>query len=108
MAQELDQSARASREWQNTPLQLHKEEPYPNITAVSDDANSAGSDGGRSTHVPMRMKLIAVLMVSLIGFGSHWSSGVTGAMKSTLKKVTFVFQRCRKTSLTQWILGASD
>jgi hypothetical protein len=24
----------------------------------------------------------------LIGFGGHWSSGVTGAMKSTLKKVS--------------------
>jgi len=31
--------------------------------------------------------LISVLLISLIGFGGHWSSGVTGAMKSTLKKV---------------------
>ncbi len=57
------------------------------IAAVSDDALTIRSKGGRSTHVPMRMKIFAVLMVSLIGFGSHWSSGVTGAMKSTLKKV---------------------
>lgn len=56
--------------------------------ALSDDARSVHSEGGRATHVPMRMKLFAVLMVSLIGFGSHWSSGVTGAMKSTLKKVS--------------------
>jgi hypothetical protein len=47
----------------------------------------AGSDSGRSTHVPLRMKLLSILMVTAIGFGSHWSSGVTGAMKSTLKKV---------------------
>jgi len=25
-------------------------------------------------------------MVSAIGFGSNWSSGITGAMKSTIKK----------------------
>jgi hypothetical protein len=37
--------------------------------------------------VPLRMKLLSILMVTAIGFGSHWSSGVTGAMKSTLKKV---------------------
>jgi hypothetical protein len=35
------------------------------------------------------MKLLSILMVTAIGFGSHWSSGVTGAMKSTLKKVRF-------------------
>jgi hypothetical protein len=38
-------------------------------------------------HIPLRLKIIAVLLVSAIGFGGHWSSGVTGAMKSTLKKV---------------------
>lgn len=38
-------------------------------------------------HIPLRLKIIAVLLVSAIGFGAHWSSGVTGAMKSTLKKV---------------------
>jgi hypothetical protein len=45
----------------------------------------AGSQGSDS--VPLRMKLLSILMVTAIGFGSHWSSGVTGAMKSTLKKV---------------------
>lgn len=45
------------------------------------------SDDGRSAHVPLRLKIIAILLVTAIGFGSHWSSGVTGAMKSTLKKV---------------------
>lgn len=56
-------------------------------TPVDSDARSERSAGGRSTKVPVTMKLVAVLLVSLIGFGSHWSSGVTGAMKSTLKKV---------------------
>jgi hypothetical protein len=29
-------------------------------------------------------------LVTATGFGSHWSSGVTGAMKSTVKKVCIV------------------
>lgn len=40
-----------------------------------------------SSKVPWSMKVIAVMLVTAIGFGSHWASGVTGAMKSTLKKV---------------------
>ncbi|KAH0419969.1 major facilitator superfamily transporter [Colletotrichum camelliae] len=35
---------------------------------------------------PTYWKLIAVLMISCISFGSSWSSGITGALKSTLKK----------------------
>lgn len=63
------------------------------VAAVNDGGSSGGdaasvrTAGGRSTHVPLRMKIISVLLVTAIGFGSHWSSGVTGAMKSTLKKV---------------------
>jgi hypothetical protein len=36
--------------------------------------------------VPLKWKLGSILMVSAIGFGSNWSSGITGAMKSTIKK----------------------
>lgn len=36
--------------------------------------------------VPLKWKLASILMVSAIGFGSNWSSGITGAMKSTIKK----------------------
>ncbi|KFZ00644.1 hypothetical protein V501_10592 [Pseudogymnoascus sp. VKM F-4519 (FW-2642)] len=36
--------------------------------------------------VPLSFKIISVALVAGIGFGSSWSSGVTGAMKSTLKK----------------------
>ncbi|THC99715.1 hypothetical protein EYZ11_000765 [Aspergillus tanneri] len=35
---------------------------------------------------PLWAKLFAVFLISCISFGSHWSSGVTGAMKSTIKK----------------------
>jgi len=37
--------------------------------------------------VPLHLKLAAFLLVSAIGFGSSWSGGITGAMKSTLKKM---------------------
>ncbi|KAH6625175.1 major facilitator superfamily domain-containing protein [Boeremia exigua] len=53
---------------------------------VASSGSSVRSEGGRSQLVPVRMKLISILLVTAIGFGSHWSSGVTGAMKSTLKK----------------------
>ncbi|KAF9888778.1 hypothetical protein FE257_008354 [Aspergillus nanangensis] len=35
---------------------------------------------------PLMAKLAAVLLISLISFASHWSAGITGAMKSTIKK----------------------
>jgi hypothetical protein len=46
------------------------------------------SQSGTTSLVPLRMKLLSILLVTAVGFGSHWSSGVTGAMKSTLKKVS--------------------
>ncbi|KAI0153407.1 major facilitator superfamily transporter [Pestalotiopsis sp. NC0098] len=35
---------------------------------------------------PWTWKLTAVILVTLVRFGGSWSSGITGAMKSTLKK----------------------
>ncbi|TLD10356.1 hypothetical protein PgNI_05491 [Pyricularia grisea] len=37
-------------------------------------------------HPPLSWKIIAVVLISCISFGSSWSSGITGALKSTLKK----------------------
>lgn len=45
-------------------------------------------DGADKDPIPLKMKIISVVIVSMIGFGGHWSSGVTGALKSTLKKVS--------------------
>ncbi|KAF2767963.1 MFS general substrate transporter [Teratosphaeria nubilosa] len=73
----------------STTLHLDKEKTGVVQTAATvdaEDAMSVHSEGGRSVHIPKRMRILAVLLVSAIGFGSHWSSGVTGAMKSTLKK----------------------
>jgi hypothetical protein len=52
---------------------------------VSTSNNSNGDESNRL--VPLSFKLLSVLLVSAIGFGSSWSSGITGAMKTTIKKV---------------------
>ncbi|KAL4926770.1 putative MFS transporter [Aspergillus undulatus] len=49
-----------------------------------EDAGAPTMDGKRPP--PLLAKLFAVFLISCISFGSHWSSGVTGAMKSTIKK----------------------
>lgn len=73
---------------QQSPSSVEKAEKAPDIdVVVASSGSSAKSSGGRSTLVPVKMKLLSILLVTAIGFGSHWSSGVTGAMKSTLKKV---------------------
>lgn len=65
-------STPAMDEGQNTPI-------------VSDKGSVNQSDDGKKAP-PLAAKLFAVLLISCISFGSHWSSGVTGAMKSTIKK----------------------
>lgn len=62
----------------------------PKGESSSVEVSSASDDGLERVNVPLIFKLGAILMVSAIGFGSHWSSGVTGAMKTTLKKVLAV------------------
>jgi hypothetical protein len=58
------------------------------VQITSSGASADGSNhAGQVSLVPLRMKLLSILLVTAVGFGSHWSSGVTGAMKSTLKKV---------------------
>jgi hypothetical protein len=58
-------------------------------SSIAAEVHSAQSDSSihpETTPVPLSWKLMSVLLVTLIGFGSQWSSGVTGAMKSTIKK----------------------
>jgi hypothetical protein len=57
-----------------------------NVATVSDQSDNGSEDHGKKP-VPLSMKILSVVIVSMIGFGGHWSSGVTGALKSTLKKV---------------------
>jgi hypothetical protein len=64
------------------------------VDVVSETVRDIQTSGGSDTDSndgkkapPLVAKLCAVLLISCISFGSHWSSGVTGAMKSTIKKV---------------------
>lgn len=59
-------------------------------TPTEDDSSSTEQRPG-GLPPPLKIKIIAILMVSAISFGSQWSSGVTGAMKSTIKKVAMIF-----------------
>lgn len=59
------------------------------VTSTSEqDGESPQNDNRVPVPVPLRMKILSVVVVSMIGFGGHWSSGVTGALKSTLKQVS--------------------
>ncbi|KAK9778236.1 putative Major facilitator superfamily transporter [Seiridium cardinale] len=64
-------------------------------SAVNANSTETDSPNTRSTPTPSidekppppwNWKLTAVILVTLIRFGGSWSSGITGAMKSTLKK----------------------
>lgn len=48
--------------------------------------SDASSDSKDLKPAPLQWKVMAILLITAIGFGSHWSSGITGAMKSTIKK----------------------
>ncbi|KAH9859775.1 hypothetical protein IAQ61_011556 [Plenodomus lingam] len=63
-------------------------ETVKDVVVAESEAPSTSEHGDldHSSKIPLKMKLIALLLVTATGFGSHWSSGVTGAMKSTLKK----------------------
>lgn len=72
-------------------MDASKESKYPeqasaNVSSVERDDGDSDHNGKRP--VPLRMKILSVIVVSMIGFGGHWSSGVTGALKSTLKKAS--------------------
>lgn len=72
----------------NSNLFEQKEKHGQHVVVSTDsDGSSSNVENQQGAVIPLRMKIIAVLLVTAVGFGSHWSSGVTGAMKSTLKKV---------------------
>ncbi|KAF9875382.1 major facilitator superfamily transporter [Colletotrichum karsti] len=54
------------------------------VNASSLDNSDADSTG--KTQVPWTWKFASIALVTAIGFGSQWSSGISGAMKSTIKK----------------------
>lgn len=62
-----------------------KKEPEDRINEVLLPPDSLSTEEAKP-HPPLYWKFIAVLLISCISFGSSWSSGITGALKSTLKK----------------------
>lgn len=60
-------------------------EPEDRVNEVPLPPDSLSTEETKPTP-PLYWKFIAVIMISCISFGSSWSSGITGALKSTLKK----------------------
>ncbi|KAK6219151.1 hypothetical protein LQW54_002400 [Pestalotiopsis sp. IQ-011] len=52
---------------------------------ATDDSDAASAHSSLRP-APLEWKLAAIVLVTAIGFGSQWSSGITGAMKTTIKK----------------------
>lgn len=52
---------------------------------TTDDSDAASAHSSLRP-APLKWKLAAIVLVTAIGFGSQWSSGITGAMKTTIKK----------------------
>jgi hypothetical protein len=59
----------------------NKPDPVVTQVALNDDSSTESRQP-----VPLSWKLASVVLITAIGFGSQWSSGITGAMKSTMKK----------------------
>ncbi|EFQ25992.1 major facilitator superfamily transporter [Colletotrichum graminicola] len=60
-------------------------QPEGLVNELVGSSNSSTTEEAKP-NPPMYWKLIAVILISCISFGSSWSSGITGALKSTLKK----------------------
>ncbi|KAH7126625.1 major facilitator superfamily domain-containing protein [Dendryphion nanum] len=63
-----------------------KEKNKATITAAAGVNDSDDSSSDTLQPVPLSWKLASVVLVTAIGFGSQWSSSVTSAMKTTMKK----------------------
>jgi hypothetical protein len=59
--------------------------PEDRVNEVPLPEDSSSTEDAKPTP-PLYWKFIAVILISCISFGSSWSSGITGALKSTLKK----------------------
>lgn len=83
-----------------------KDEP---VAAVEGEVDSPARPPSMmsSNEVPIKWKIAAIILVTGIGFGSNWSSGVTGAMKTTLKKVQYTPRRYHPGNRTNIICRSS-
>lgn len=70
----------------NTDVDVTREkELQDHVNEVPLSPDSLSTEEPKPTP-PLYWKFLAVLLISCISFGSSWSSGITGALKSTLKK----------------------
>lgn len=70
-----------------SPAQVLESKELPSSERSLSETREDDSDSHSTTvPVPLSWKLMSVFLVTCIGFGSQWSSGITGAMKSTIKK----------------------
>ncbi|TDZ21423.1 Major facilitator superfamily domain-containing protein 1 [Colletotrichum orbiculare MAFF 240422] len=67
-------------------VESHREKHPDDAVNELPEASPTTSSEGPKPHPPMFWKMMAVVLISCISFGSSWSSGITGALKSTLKK----------------------
>ncbi|RSL59338.1 hypothetical protein CEP51_013932 [Fusarium floridanum] len=74
-------SSSSNIEPENGLVQPYGEKAVGAVVEASDDSSSDGRQP-----VPLSWKIASVVLVTAIGFGSQWSSGITAAMKSTIKK----------------------
>jgi len=86
--EESNVSSQRSSKKLPTDDQRQKGESGVEISSVP-DLDPTNGDSALIT-VPLTFKLASILLVSAIGFGSSWSGGITGAMKTTLKKVRII------------------
>lgn len=77
---------------ESTMPELKAQDPIVVSTESTPQDDQSGDDDGKR-YPPLLAKLFAVFLISCISFGSRWSSGVTGAMKSTIKKVRPLFKK---------------
>lgn len=77
---------------ESTKPELKAQDSIVVSTESTSQENQLARDDGKR-YPPLTAKLFAVFLISCISFGSHWSSGVTGAMKSTIKKVRALLKK---------------
>lgn len=78
---------------ESTKPELKAQDPIVVSTEATTTQEDQSDDNDGKRYPPLLAKLFAVFLISCISFGSRWSSGVTGAMKSTIKKVCTLIKK---------------
>ncbi|KAK2628274.1 hypothetical protein QTJ16_002920 [Diplocarpon rosae] len=66
---------------ESPPIKRKDASPEASLTSPN-----PASETSSLSEVPLSFKIASIVLVSMIGFGGNWSSGITGAMKTKLKK----------------------